>query len=51
MKTNTIIVLIVVFLVIGIIIGLYVIPVITQPTGLGDVFGSSGNLSPPPMPP
>lgn len=53
MKTNTIILIIVIFLVIGILIGYLVLPSIVQSAGgIGEnVFGSSSGVEPPPMPP
>ena len=46
-----IIILIIVILVIGIIIGYFILPILTQPIGIGEeVFGSSSGISPPTLP-
>jgi len=51
MNKNMLIILIVVILLIGILIGFFVLPILTQPTGVGEgVFGSATGVSPPSMP-
>jgi len=46
-----IIILIITILVIGIIIGYFVLPFLTQTTGIGtDVFGNASGVSPPSLP-
>jgi len=46
-----IIILIIAILVIGIVIGYFVLPLLTQPTGIGtDVFGNASGVSPPSLP-
>jgi hypothetical protein len=46
-----IIILIVVILIIGIIIGYFVLPMLSQPAGIGEeVFGTSSSVLPPNLP-
>jgi flagellar basal body-associated protein FliL len=48
---NKIIILIIVILVIGIIIGYFLLPVLSQSAGIGqEVFGNSSGVSPPSLP-
>jgi len=51
MDRNKIILLIIVVLLIGILLGLFIIPTLLQSGGgLGSVFGPSSGMSPPEMP-
>ena len=46
-----IIIMIVIILIVGIIIGYFVLPLLAQPAGIGEeVFSSSGGVSPPALP-
>ena len=46
-----IIILIVIILIVGIVIGYFVLPLLAQPSGIGEeVFGTSSGVSPPALP-